>query len=162
MPKQLFYVQEYCAGGSLGDLVRQQMVRPYKPLYRCAEPARGAAARSGLRLARPADRPQPPWRPSRPDPRRSDDDALRWSLAVSRALQYLHETWPVIMHRDLKLDNMCVEWGVLWRGTTVVVVGPKVGTCVQVTFLPGQTNCTVAGSLTRSPPALGTSLCEAC
>lgn len=29
-PRELYFVQEYCAGGSLGDLVRRQMVRPYK------------------------------------------------------------------------------------------------------------------------------------
>ncbi|PRW56224.1 Dual specificity kinase shkE [Chlorella sorokiniana] len=69
LPDQLFYVQEYCGGGSLGDLVRQQMVNPFRKLY-------------------------------------SDADALRWALQVARALQYLHESRPAVIHRDLKLDNI--------------------------------------------------------
>jgi serine/threonine protein kinase len=35
-----------------------------------------------------------------------DADALRWSLHIAGALQYLHESSPAIMHRDLKLDNV--------------------------------------------------------
>jgi serine/threonine protein kinase len=57
------------AGGSIGELVRRQMVQPFKLLY-------------------------------------SDADALRWSLHIAGALQYLHESRPAIMHRDLKLDNV--------------------------------------------------------
>jgi serine/threonine protein kinase len=33
-------------------------------------------------------------------------DALRWSLQIARALQYLHESQPPIVHRDVKLDNV--------------------------------------------------------
>ncbi|KAL4457677.1 hypothetical protein ABPG75_012542 [Micractinium tetrahymenae] len=67
--KDLFYVQEFCGGGSLGELVRRQMVSPFKRLY-------------------------------------SDADALRWSLQIAQALMYLHESMPVVIHRDLKLENI--------------------------------------------------------
>lgn len=60
---------QFCGGGSLGDLVRRQMVSPFKRLY-------------------------------------SDADALRWSLQIAQALQYLHESVPVVIHRDLKLENV--------------------------------------------------------
>lgn len=36
----------------------------------------------------------------------SDADALRWALHVAQALQYLHESRPAVVHRDLKL----VRW----------------------------------------------------
>jgi serine/threonine protein kinase len=47
--------------------------------------------------------------PARPPPRLllcSDADALRWCLHVAMALQYLHESRPVVIHRDLKLENV--------------------------------------------------------
>lgn len=69
LPDQLFYVQEYCCGGSLGDMVKRQMVNPFRKLY-------------------------------------SDADALRWALQVAKALQYLHESRPAVIHRDLKLENI--------------------------------------------------------
>lgn len=50
--------------------------------------------------------------PSRPLPAclpRSDADALRWSLHVACALQYLHELQPPVLHRDLKLDNVMLS-----------------------------------------------------
>ena len=40
LSQDIYYCQELCAGGSLGDLVRRQMIRPYKRLYRCPPPAR--------------------------------------------------------------------------------------------------------------------------
>ncbi|KAL4853620.1 CMP-sialic acid transporter 1 [Chlorella vulgaris] len=66
-PPNYYFVQELCGGGSLGELLRRQLIRRYKPL---------------------------------------DADALRWSLHIAGALQYLHESSPAIMHRDLKLDNV--------------------------------------------------------
>lgn len=71
MPQEMYYVQEFCAGGSLGDLVRKQMVNPFKKLY-------------------------------------TDMDALRWCKHIALALQYLHEARPVVIHRDLKLENVMV------------------------------------------------------
>lgn len=36
----------------------------------------------------------------------TEADALRWSLEIARALQYLHTAKPKVIHRDLKLDNV--------------------------------------------------------
>ena len=33
-------------------------------------------------------------------------DALRWATQVARALQYLHESQPQVLHRDLKAENL--------------------------------------------------------
>lgn len=58
-------------GGSLGDLVRKQMIH------------------NGVRRLY------------------SDADALRWSIQVAQALMYLHESRPVVIHRDLKARCAC-------------------------------------------------------
>ncbi|PSC71652.1 Dual specificity kinase shkE isoform B [Micractinium conductrix] len=68
-PREMYFCQEYCAGGSLGDIVRKQMINPFKRMY-------------------------------------SDADAVRWCLQVAQALQYLHGSRPVVIHRDLKLENV--------------------------------------------------------
>lgn len=36
----------------------------------------------------------------------STEDAMRWSLNIAQALSYLHSRAPVVMHRDLKLENI--------------------------------------------------------
>lgn len=33
-------------------------------------------------------------------------DALRWALQIAEALAYLHQFLPLIVHRDLKLENI--------------------------------------------------------
>ena len=33
-------------------------------------------------------------------------DAMRWCIQISRGLAYLHSQQPLIIHRDLKLDNV--------------------------------------------------------
>jgi hypothetical protein len=39
----------------------------------------------------------------------SDADALRWCLHIAQALQYLHESLPAVVHRDLKLENVMLS-----------------------------------------------------
>lgn len=36
-------------------------------------------------------------------------DALRWSIQMARALAYLHDCRPKVLHRDLKLDNVLLS-----------------------------------------------------
>ena len=33
-------------------------------------------------------------------------DAMRWALQIAEALEYLHHFTPMIVHRDLKLENV--------------------------------------------------------
>jgi len=33
-------------------------------------------------------------------------DALRWATQCAKALQYLHESQPQVLHRDLKSENL--------------------------------------------------------
>ncbi|KAL4442953.1 hypothetical protein ABPG77_008444 [Micractinium sp. CCAP 211/92] len=116
--KTIFFVQEYCAGGSLGELVRRQMIRPYKKLYRlaaarlywhvckpffaCRQGRHGPVLRRLARCPTTTTR-RPLCRPL------SDADALRWCLGIASALQYLHSLSPPVMHRDLKLDNIMLS-----------------------------------------------------
>lgn len=55
-----------------------------------------------------------------PPPLYSDADALRWALHVAQALQYLHESRPAVVHRDLKL----VRWPLGWVGVVAQEAGP--------------------------------------
>jgi serine/threonine protein kinase len=36
-------------------------------------------------------------------------DALRWMSQTAKALQYLHESSPQVLHRDLKSDNLLLS-----------------------------------------------------
>ena len=36
----------------------------------------------------------------------STNDALRWSIQIASALAYLHNSKPMLIHRDLKPDNI--------------------------------------------------------
>lgn len=44
-------------------------------------------------------------------------DAVRWLLDIACGLRYLHSRIPMVLHRDLKLDNImlsgacCIETG---------------------------------------------------
>ena len=38
-------------------------------------------------------------------------DALRWALDIAEALEYLHGFRPLIVHRDLKLENILLTSG---------------------------------------------------
>lgn len=39
----------------------------------------------------------------------SKRDALKWSLDLAKALTYLHDAKPKVIHRDLKLDNVLLS-----------------------------------------------------
>lgn len=41
-----------------------------------------------------------------PDSLQYPQDALRWALQIAEALAYLHQFSPLIVHRDLKLENI--------------------------------------------------------
>lgn len=36
-------------------------------------------------------------------------DAWRWSLQTAKALQYMHESSPRVLHRDLKSSNLLLS-----------------------------------------------------
>lgn len=38
-------------------------------------------------------------------------DGVRWLMQMAQALQYLHECLPMVIHRDLKLDNILLQGG---------------------------------------------------
>lgn len=42
-------------------------------------------------------------------------DSVRWLMQMAQALQYLHECLPMVIHRDLKLDNILLQGG--WSST---------------------------------------------
>ena len=45
----------------------------------------------------------------------TDADVVRWCHDISRGLHYLHTRSPLIIHRDLKLENILLD-GVRARG----------------------------------------------
>ena len=40
-----------------------------------------------------------------------NEDALRWMAGVAAGLRYLHEAQPMVVHRDLKLENIMLQVG---------------------------------------------------
>jgi serine/threonine protein kinase len=39
----------------------------------------------------------------------STKDAVRWMLDIACGLQYLHSRHPMVIHRDLKLENILLK-----------------------------------------------------
>ena len=37
------------------------------------------------------------------------EDAVRWLIGIARGLKYLHECQPMVIHRDLKLENILLS-----------------------------------------------------
>jgi len=66
---EMFIVTELCRGGTLRNLVQDQMITVFRKQY-------------------------------------SLYDAVRWSLQIAEALSYLHRCVPIVIHRDLKLENI--------------------------------------------------------
>ncbi len=40
-------------------------------------------------------------------------DALRWAVQLADALAYLHQANPIVIHRDLKLENILLTGGAI-------------------------------------------------
>lgn len=68
---KLAFVEEYLEGGTLQNLLMQQMISPFRKVY-------------------------------------SFELALDFILGIGHALKYLHEFWPLVLHRDLTPDNIVV------------------------------------------------------
>lgn len=43
-------------------------------------------------------------------------DALQWCLQIAQGLQYLHSVQPIVVHRDLKLDNILLTEALDFKG----------------------------------------------
>ena len=114
-------MQELCAGGALRDVVAHQMFRPREV---------GSLTTRGTRVGRQyltldADPARSAWHytacvtvvtacvangTSGPcggvQVVYTYEDGLRWSIQIASALANLHAQRPLIIHRDLKLDNV--------------------------------------------------------
>ena len=44
----------------------------------------------------------------------SDTEAVQWSLQLARAVAYLHSRSPLVIHRDLKLENVLLRCEAEW------------------------------------------------
>ena len=44
----------------------------------------------------------------------SDKEAVQWSLQLAKAVAYLHSRSPLVIHRDLKLENVLLRCEAKW------------------------------------------------
>ncbi|KAG2486096.1 hypothetical protein HYH03_015191 [Edaphochlamys debaryana] len=83
----------------------------------------------------------------------SSADAFRWALHIAEGLEYLHSARPVVIHRDLKLEN------ILLKGTDPATSEAKIADFGLVALVrPRPRNPAQALAATERPPPPAASL----